>query len=104
MRAPAIMKRRRAASDAAQLLLPLTAFEAWGKFRAMKRPTKTKRATKKAAKKPATGRAASAKTPTKGASVKSPPRPSRPPAPRAEPYAPKPIQGVGWPAFRYPLQ
>jgi hypothetical protein len=81
----------------------LTAFEAWGKFRAMKRPTKTKSATKKAAKKPATGRAASAKTPTKTASVKSQRRPN-PPAERAEPYAPKPIQGVGWPAFRYPLQ
>jgi hypothetical protein len=70
----------------------------------MKRPTKTKSTSKKAAKKPAPGRAASAKTPTKAAAVKPQRRPSTPPSERAEPYAPKPIQGVGWPAFRYPLQ
>ena len=76
----------------------------------------TKKSAKKptvAAKKPSVG----AKKPPVGKSVKKPaaakPVAAKPaakapaPAPReqavATPYAPKPIEGVGWQPFRYPL-
>jgi hypothetical protein len=77
-------------------------FETWGKFRVMKRPAKKKNTSKTAAKKPASGRA-SKKPATKAAPVKAQRPASSPSRERAEPYMPKPISGVGWPAFRYPL-
>lgn len=75
----------------------------------MKRPAKKKSAPKKAAKKPAAAkRPVAAKRPTapkasaKATTAKSRVPPA--PAPSVTPYTPKPIGGVGWPAFRYPLQ
>jgi hypothetical protein len=74
----------------------------------MAKPTKKKSTPKKAAKKPPVG----AKKPPMGKSVKKPvtakpaPKAATPPSREqggATPYAPKPIAGIGWPAFRYPL-
>lgn len=69
----------------------------------MARSAKKKSAPKKAAKKPAS--AAKAAPAAKTGPKAAPPRV----AVRVEegaavtPYAPKPIEGIGWPAFRYPL-
>jgi hypothetical protein len=87
----------------------LTGGGGWGKFRGMARAAKKKSASKQAAKKPAAGkkaktpapavkagaRAAASGTATgTGATTKE----------RSEDttYTPKPIEGIGWPAFRYP--
>ncbi|HEV8472748.1 MAG TPA: hypothetical protein VGR82_08240 [Methylomirabilota bacterium] len=72
----------------------------------MKRPAKKTNSSKKAAKKPAARPAASGKRGGKAGTAKAKPRPGGGPGDRqrAEPYTPKPIEGLGWPAFRYPLQ
>jgi hypothetical protein len=69
----------------------------------MARPAKKKSTAKKAAKKPAA--APSSKTSSKKPSPKAAgPKPVRAEEQAAvTPYAPKPIEGIGWPAFRYPL-
>ena len=77
----------------------------------MAKPAKKKSPPKKAAKKPTAGKPAVAKpTPAKKAAAKAvAPTPRAQTAPPAgdrggtTPYAPKPIEGIGWPAFRYPL-
>jgi hypothetical protein len=69
----------------------------------MARPAKKKSSPKKAAKKPAPRKAAAKPAPV----AKSSSRVSggnQPGQPAATPYTPKAIEGVGWPAFRYPLQ
>ena len=85
-------------------MLRLTMLGAWGRFRGMAKPAKKKSAPKKAAKKPP-----AAKAVKKPAAAKPAPKPAAKAAPVAReqaattPYTPKPIAGVGWPAFRYPL-
>ena len=77
----------------------------------MAKPPKKKSTPKKAAKKPTAGKPAAGKAkPAKKTDVKA-----AVPMPRAQaalpaddrrgttPYTPKPIDGIGWPAFRYPL-
>ena len=86
-------------------MLRLTLLGAWGRFRGMAKPAKKKSAPKKAAKKPTAKK--TVKTPAKTLAkakpaAKAPAPPSRAQA-SATPYTPKPIAGVGWPAFRYPL-
>ena len=85
----------------------LTALGACGRFRGMAKPTKKKSTPKQSAKKPTAKKPV--KTPAKAkpaakakGAVKAPTPPPREQA-RATPYTPKPIAGVGWPAFRYPL-
>jgi hypothetical protein len=70
----------------------------------MAKPAKKKSTTKKAAKKPAAARsgkkpAPAAKPRTAGTGAKAAPEERAP----ITPYSPKPIEGIGWPAFRYPL-
>jgi hypothetical protein len=77
----------------------------------MARPAKKKSTPKKAAKKPAAAKPKPAsKTRAKAPAAKAPAaQPRSQAAPRsgdqsgATPYTPKPIEGIGWPAFRYPL-
>ena len=77
----------------------------------MAKPAKKTSTPKKSVKKPTARKPAAAKpTPAKKATAKAAaptPRPrTAPPADdRSEPtpYTPKPIAGIGWPAFRYPL-
>jgi hypothetical protein len=78
----------------------------------MAKPVKKKSTPKKAAKKPTAGKptAAAKPTPAKKATAKAvTPTPRAQTAPPAvdrggtTPYTPKPIDGIGWPAFRYPL-
>ena len=71
----------------------------------MAKPAKKKSTPKKSAKTPTAKKPAKApaKTPAKAkVAAKAPAQPSRPQA-STTPYTPKPIAGVGWPAFRYPL-
>lgn len=89
----------------------LTALDAWGTVRGMARPAKKKSAPKKAAKKPTSAKPAKRPTPAGKTGAKAPaPKPRGQTAPASSdrsgitPYTPKPIEGVGWPAFRYPLQ
>lgn len=78
---------------------------------AKKKSTPKKAAKKPIAKKPIAKKPVAAKTkPAKKATAKAPaPTPRVRPAPPSDersgttPYAPKPIEGIGWPAFRYPL-
>ena len=73
----------------------------------MAKPAK-KSAPKKATKKSATGKAGGGKpAPAKKADAKAPARQDAAATEDqsgATPYTPKPIEGVGWPAFRYPPQ
>jgi hypothetical protein len=78
----------------------------------MARPTKKKSPPKKAAKKPVAKKPTAKKpaaTPSKPRAKAPAAQPRSQAAPRsndqsaATPYTPKPIEGVGWPAFRYPL-
>ena len=83
----------------------MTRLGAWGRFRGMAKLAKKKSMPKKAAKKPTAKKTVKtpAKTPAKAKpAAKAPAPPSRAQA-ATTPYTPKPIAGVGWPAFRYPL-
>jgi hypothetical protein len=66
----------------------------------MARPAKKKSAAKKpaakAAKKPTRAAKSGAKAAAPRATASSEPS-------GVTPYTPKPIEGIGWPAFRYPL-
>jgi hypothetical protein len=96
-------------------IVRLTMLGLWSRFRGMAKTAKKKSVPKKAAKKPAAVKSA-AKKPTaaksvvkKPAAAKSAAKPAAKAAVPAReqaattPYTPKPIEGVGWPAFRYPL-
>jgi hypothetical protein len=79
----------------------LTALGAWSKFRGMAKPARKKSTAKKSAKKPAAKKPA--KTPaTAKRAAKAPAAPPRDQA-GATAYTPKPIEGIGWQPFRYPL-
>ena len=77
----------------------------------MARSAKKKSTPKKAAKKPAPAKPAAKGAPAGKTGAKAPaPKPRGQAEPSSTdrsgttPYTPKPIEGVGWPAFRYPLQ
>ena len=72
----------------------------------MAKPAKKTSTAKKSVKKPAAKKPVAkkpAKAPTKAKPAAKAPAPAAREQGRATPYAPKPIEGIGWQPFRYPL-
>jgi len=62
---------------------------------------KSRTASKKTKTSPARAMAKPVKNPAAKAPAKSTARKAAAPAPRPDPYTPKPIEGMGWAPFRY---